>query len=192
LASKVIVSKSINLQLLAIGAQAPNLQGLRSYVESVALSTFGHHRSDSRVINLGGCPTLAANQQLGTMVALLVRTADKSIQRFNTVNESGANQEVECPVDCRRRCLLTITAKFIEYVVGLDRFVTTPDDLEYSVSDTGESQTLSPASCLGVLEGFGHTTCVVVPAVLKNVCGWRLVHCLLSDFGNPGSLTLLL
>ena len=111
------------------------------------------------------------------MIALPVRATDKGVKGLDAVHESGLNQKIQRPVNCRRRRFLAITTQIIEYVVGLDRLVPAPDDFEYPVSDAGKTQALRPAPRLGILECVGYAPRVVVLAVFKGVCRWRLVHC---------------
>ena len=162
---------------MADRAKSPDLQGLRFYIEPVAFATLNEHGSDQWIVDLGDGPALAADQQLGTVIALPVRTTDKGIEGLDAVYESGLNEKIQRPVDCRRRRLLTIATQFIEYVVGLDRLVPTPDDLKYPVSDAGQTQTSRTAPRLSILECFGYAPGVVVLSLFKGVCRWRLVHC---------------
>ena len=111
------------------------------------------------------------------MIALPVRATDEGVKGLDAVHESGLNEKIQRPVDSRWRRFLAIAAQFVEYVVGLDRLVPTPDDLEYPVSDAGQTQAPRPAPCFSIPECVGYAPCVVVFSVFKSVCRWRLVHC---------------
>jgi hypothetical protein len=150
---------------------------LRLYSKPVALAAFDQHGSDQRIVDLGDGPALAADQQLGAVIALPVRATDEGVKGLDAVHEPGPNEKIQRPVNCRWRRFLAITTQFIEYVIGLDRLVPTPDDLEYPVSDAGQTQTPRPAPCFSIPECVGYAPRVVVFSVFKSVCRWRLVHC---------------
>ncbi len=147
------------------------------YNESVAFTAFDQHGSDQWIVDFRYGSALAADQQLSVVIALPVRATDKGVEGLDAVHESGLNEKIQRSVNCRRCRFLAITTQFIEYVVGLDRLVPAPDDLEYPVPDAGQTQTPGAAPCFSILECFGYAPGVVVLAVFKGVCRWRLVHC---------------
>ena len=69
-----------------------------------------------------------------------IGTTDEGIQRIEPVHEAGLDQEIQCPVHCRRRRLAVGLAQAAEDVVGADRPVAVPDDLEYASPERGEAQ----------------------------------------------------
>lgn len=91
---------------------------------------FAQGAIENRIVDLGHAPADAAHQELAGMLILGAVTAQEGIQCIETMHESGFLEELQCPVNSGRSGLFTILGQLGQDLVGPDRLVLAPDDLE--------------------------------------------------------------
>src|SRR5262249_15164853 len=114
---------------------------------------------DAAIVELGHVGAFPADQELAEMRMLRPRAADEGAERFDAVNETVIEQELESAVGRRRRRGPAVATQRIEDVVGADGGVAVPDQLE-----DAPAQRREPAAALRAHRGGPHKS--IVDAVL--------------------------
>ena len=95
------------------------------------------------------------------MRRLRLRTADVSVQAFQAMHQALRHQEVERAVDRRRLGRAVLAAEFGEQIVGLDRRVALPDELEHAATQAGQTRAAAGAQLARPIQS-GVDACAVV------------------------------
>ena len=135
----------------------------------------GDQRGNVRVVEFADLAALAADQELADMGAVRVAAADEGIERFDLVDETVGEEEVERAVDRRRCRRAVILTQLVEYFIGADRRVPVPDDLEDAAAQLGKALTVLVAHPFRRLDRVGNAGPVIVAAMRK--CRLRGVVC---------------
>lgn len=109
---------------------------------------------DCRIIDFLHGLASAAHEQLSRVLASGERAADERVERIDAVNQAGVHQEVQGPVNRRRRGSTTGPIQLVEDIVGLDRFMTTPHDFQYASPGRRQAETPVPAVVLCIGKGI--------------------------------------
>ena len=150
------------VSLTAARAQAGHLDGLLLDLETEIRGTVRHHPADGVVAELRRHPATPADQELAAVGIARVDTPDKSIARFNAMNEAVGEQELEGPVHRRRRRRAAVEAKDLQDRIGPDRLVAAPHQLENPPPHRGQTGAAPLAQRRRRRQGVGDTTFMVV------------------------------
>jgi hypothetical protein len=88
----------------------------------------------NRIVDLGHSSAHAADQELTAMLFFGAITTQERIQRIETMHQPGVSQEFQGPVYSGWRGLFAILGQFRQDLIGADRLVLAPDDLENAPS----------------------------------------------------------
>ena len=72
------------------------------------------------------------------MRAVRIRATNVGIQRIQAMNKIRLDQEFQRPIDRWRRGPFAITTQRIENIVGADRLVAVPYQLQHPAPNTGQ------------------------------------------------------
>ena len=80
----------------------------------------------------GDRTTTRADQKLPGMVSRGITTTNICVNRFEFVHQANSLEKIQRSIYGRRRGPSTVRSHSVEKIVGFDRSVTSPDQLEYS------------------------------------------------------------
>jgi hypothetical protein len=92
----------------------------------------------NRIVDLGCSPTHTAHQELAAVIIFRAIATQERIQRVETMHESGFLKELQGSVNGRRGGLFAILGQFRQDLIGADRLVLAPDNLENAPSQRGQ------------------------------------------------------
>ena len=105
----------------------------------------------------------AADQKLTLVTVLRTGATDEGVQGRNPVHQPLLQEKVQRAVDrWRRRSSAILPRQGIENVVGAERLVAGPDQLQHPLAQRGEAHTGPLAQLLGGLQRITDTFAVVV------------------------------
>jgi hypothetical protein len=121
---------------------------------------------------------LAADQELALVRVLGVAAADEGVERGDAVHQAVFQQEVQRAVHGRRRrAAAVLLAEHGEDVVGAQRLVALPHQLQHAAAQGGQAQALAGAQRVGLGQCAVHAMGVIVGTVASGV----------MDMGSDGS-----
>jgi len=163
-----------------ISADAFNFERLAQGCEAESGCSLPNHFVDVAIIEFRDRPAFPANQKLTRMWIARIGTTDKRIERIQAVDEVCLDQEIQRPVDCRRRDLPTSAIEAVQDIVGTDRLVAGPDQLQYPPALLCEAKSSLAADLYGRRNGFRYAMLVIVLFTGKLFAGIRPDHVLCS------------
>jgi hypothetical protein len=92
----------------------------------------------NRIVDLGRSPANTAHQELTAVIIFGAIATQERIQRVETMHESGFLKELQGSVNRGRGGLFAILRQFRQDLIGADRLVLAPDDLENAPSQRGQ------------------------------------------------------
>jgi hypothetical protein len=92
----------------------------------------------NRIVDLGRSPAHTAHQELTAVIIFGAIATQERIQRVQTMDESGFLKELQGSVNRGRGGLFAILRQFRQDLIGADRLVLTPDNLENAPSQWGQ------------------------------------------------------
>ena len=93
---------------------------------------------DRRRLELAHLTARLADQELALVRRLRLRAADISVQAFQAMHQALRHQEVERAIDRRGLGRAVLAAQLRQQIVGLDRRVALPDQLEHAAAQAGQ------------------------------------------------------
>ena len=114
-----------------IGADPPQFDDLAADQEAQPGRLLRQQGRHFTVVHFRDCAAVLADQELTDMPPVWFSATDKGIQRFDAMHQALVLKEFQGAVYGRRRRPPPLTAQSVEEVVGLDRFVTVPDQLKH-------------------------------------------------------------
>jgi zinc transport system substrate-binding protein len=140
--------------LPAAGAQADDFNGLAFDTETDRSGTGDYGLADHRLLQLDGRVALAADQELALVGKLRLIAADEGVERGNAVDQAVFQEKIQRTVDRRRRRATTVFfAQHGEDVIGAQRLVALPDQLQHPFAQGGQAQTLARTDALRFGQG---------------------------------------
>jgi hypothetical protein len=135
--------------LTALIADGFDLDGgcLEAKAECPRLFTQG--AIQNRIVDLGHSPAHVAHQELTAVIIFGAIATQERIQRVETMHESGFLKELQGSVNSGRGGLFAILGQFRQDLIGADRLVLAPDDLENAPSQRGQVYLLRCAHLFG-------------------------------------------
>ncbi len=119
--------------------------------------------ADTRLLQLNGDMAQSANEKLPLVRMLGMATTDKSVERSDTVHETVFQKEVQRAVHrWRRRATAILFAQHRQDVVGAQRFVALPHQLQYPAAQRRQAQPLTSAQSVGFSQGAVHAMGMVM------------------------------
>jgi hypothetical protein len=110
---------------------------------------FPERAIQDRVLDLGDPPAHTAHEELSGVLIFGAIAPQERIQRVEAMHESGFLQELESPVNRGWSGLFAILRQFREDLIGADRLVLAPDNLENAPSQRGQVHLPRCAHLLG-------------------------------------------
>jgi hypothetical protein len=92
----------------------------------------------NRIVDFGNSPALAAHQELTAVLILGAIATEERIQCVETMHEPGFLKEFQGSINRGRGGLLAILGQFRQDLIGADRLVLAPDDLENAPPQRGQ------------------------------------------------------
>jgi len=120
---------------LAVAASAFDFHGFTRYAETQSLGAVGNPARERRVREFGNRAAGGANQELADVPFARFAAAHKGIERGDAMNEARVLQEVEGAVDGGRRGLFALLPQQGQQLVGLDRFMAAPYELQHPAAE---------------------------------------------------------
>lgn len=117
---------------------------------------------DIGIVELGDGSAFSADQKLPRVGASGVGATDVGVYGIQAMDQIGFNQEIERPIDRRRRRFFTFKIEAVQNIVRACRLVTVPYELENTTAYLRESQSLFAAQFPCSLECRRDTGVVVV------------------------------
>src|SRR5699024_9158824 len=113
-------------------AQSLDFDGLMVDGKSArrSLATDGH--VDFRAADFSSAPAAPADEKFGRLAPMIDGAADEGILRFDLVYQTGFEQEVQCPVDRRRRRTVPFATDGRQQIISLGRAMVRPQQFEYT------------------------------------------------------------
>ncbi len=163
----------------ASGAAPLDLDDLTGDLEAGTASEPDDRRFELGIDELGHRTTLPTQQETGAMRRLGADAAHEGVAAVDPVNEPLAHQEVEGPIDGRRRHAPTLGGKTLEDVVSADRGVAIEDELEDAPAQLGQPDTPLGADRGRPIQRVAHAEGVIVSGPRERIA--RLAR----HFGTP-------
>jgi hypothetical protein len=92
----------------------------------------------NRIVDLGHSPARTAHQELTAVIIFGSIATQERIQRVETMHEPGFLKELQGSVNSGRGGLFAILGQFRQDLIGADRLMLAPDDLENAPSQRGQ------------------------------------------------------
>ncbi len=106
---------------------------------------------------------LPANEELPLVHMPGMAAADKGVERGDAVHQAVFQEEIQRPVDGGRRGTAAVfLAQHAEDVVGAQRPVALPDQLQHTLAQGSQAQPLLQAELLGLLKRVADTMAMVM------------------------------
>lgn len=122
--------------------------------------------ADTRLLQLNGDMAQSANEKLPLVRVLGMATADEGVQRSDAVHETVFQKEVQRAVHrWRRRAPAILFAEHRQDVVGAQRFVALPYQLQHPAAQRRQAQPLTGAQGIGFSQGAVHAMGMVMRTV---------------------------
>ncbi len=119
--------------------------------------------ADTRLLQLNGDMAQSANEKLPLVRMLGMATTDKGVERSDAVHETVFQKEVQRAVHrWRRRATAILFAQHRQDVVGAQRFVALPHQLQYPAAQRRQAQPLTSAQSVGFSQGAVHAMGMVM------------------------------
>jgi hypothetical protein len=131
---------------------------------------------DVSVVELGDRAAFPAYEKLARVGVSRVRAADECIDRIQAMNQIRFDEKVQRAINCRRRRFFPLIVDALQNIVGTDRRMTIPDELQDAAAYARKSQSLPPAQTLGSLDSGRNTVPVVVLCRRKTIGVIRGAH----------------
>ena len=135
---------------LTAGAEASHFQGnvvrkegFRARRGFDGLIEFRHGQFQDRA-------ALPADQKSTAMMFTGMGTADEGVERGNPVNQSMLKQKVQGPVDRGGGGVMSIRGQFGQNIVGAQRLVGLPDQLQHPFTDRSQAGVFIAADGMGI------------------------------------------
>ena len=119
-------------------------------------------RTQLLVVDLGRIAAIAANEKVGLVGQARLGTADIGVEPIDPVDQPFAAEEFQRAVDRRRRHAPPARRQLVEDLVGADRRVAAPDQLQDPLAQLGEPGPSAGAQVLGAAHGRADAAMVVV------------------------------
>jgi hypothetical protein len=103
----------------------------------------------NRIVDLGHSPAHVAHQELTAVIIFGAITTQERIQRVETMHESGFLEELQGSVNSGRGGLFPILGQFCQDLIGPDRLMLAPHDLENAPTQRGQVHLPRRAHFLG-------------------------------------------
>ena len=136
------------LRLPAIGADAGDFEGHFAGGEAAPRRAGGNRLAEIGRLHFLGVAAVGADQEEAAVGLAGMVAADKGIHALDTVDQAVLDQEVERPVDRRRRRAEFLAAQAVEQGVGADRLVPGPDQFENPPPQRRKAQAFGGAQLL--------------------------------------------
>ena len=172
--------------LTALVADGFDLDGRAFKAKSKRTRLFPKCAIQNRIVDFGDSPALAAHQELTAVLVFGAIATQERIQCVETMHEPCFPQEFQGAVNSGRGGLFAILGQFGQDLIGTDRLVLAPDDLENAPSQRGQVYLPRCAHSLGRRNRALNASCVVMRRSLS-VDHSR--HTAL--FGSPGWTALV-
>jgi hypothetical protein len=124
--------------LTALIADGFDLDGGVFEAEPERTRLFPKGAIQNRIVDLGHSPALAAHQELTAVLIFGAIATEERIQRVQTMHKPGFLEEFQGSVNSGWGGLLAILGQFRQDLIGADRLVLAPDDLENAPSQRGQ------------------------------------------------------
>lgn len=121
-------------------AAAVNFQDLVASAEPMVICRFVQRMDQAVVMNLGDRLTALTDQELALMLVLRMNAADKSIERFESMNKVIVEQKLQGAVDGRWRSTRPFALELVEQVIRLDRAFGGQNHFQHSASRRREPE----------------------------------------------------
>lgn len=122
------------------------------------------------IVDLGHAAADAAHQELAAVLIFGAIATQEGIQRIQTMHEPGFLQELQGSVDGRRGGFLTILGQLGQDLIGANRLVLAPNDLEHAPSQGREVYLTRRAHLFGRRDRALNASGVVVRNSLSVYC----------------------
>ena len=134
-----------------------------------------HGAPNARIGYLRRRPAFAADEELTGVRRAWPRAADIGVSRLDAVNETVFEQELQRPIDRRRRDRTPAPAppQAVENLIRPDRLVTAPNEFEHTAALFGQPQAFSRADLSRAFDRLIHAGSVIVAPPRKDTdaCG---------------------
>jgi len=146
----------------ASGTNPLDLDGQPGQAEALVLSATGRGLDDPFIGDLNGLMTSSANQELADMPIFGMVAANEGIQRFQPMDETLFQQEIQRAIDGRRRCRAVIYLQLVENCIGADRGMAVPNQLQHPPPDRGQADAALLAEGLRTPERIDDAIAVIM------------------------------
>ena len=119
-------------------------------------------RRNRGVVELGDLAAATADQEEGAMRRLGCLAADEGVEALDTMHQPLGHQEVERAVDRGWGDGAPLAAEQLQQLIGADRCVAAPDELEHPPTQLGELGARSPQTVSAADKAASNTSPVVV------------------------------
>src|SRR5690606_20989692 len=125
------------------------------------------------VFQLDGGVAAAADQELPLVWMFRMAAADEGVERSDAMDQAVLQQEIQRPVHRGRRSAAAILlAQYGQDVIGAQRLVALPDQLQHALAQCGEAHALARAERIGLGQRAADAMVVVVGGIGQ----WSLGH----------------
>ena len=98
---------------------------------------------------------------------------DVGVLRTDAMDQALGEQEIQRPVNGRRRWPPAVTCQLLEDLVGAARTMAAPDQFEYPAPSWGQAQSLLSAVALGAVERLPDAMAMIVAEVIESLTTHR-------------------
>ncbi len=115
-----------------------------------------------RIIDLGGVTAILTDQELTNVIMAGMLAPDIGLEGFDLMHQTMGLQKLQRPIHRRRRDRAFIRRQGRENIIGADRHMAFPDDLQHPAALTGQTRAAHPANCLRARHGTDDAMGVIV------------------------------
>lgn len=147
----------------AMAAEAGQFQGLALYDEVGIERRFFHSLAEGAGVgDFLGIAAGFTEQEVAGMGGARMRAANKGITRGNAMDQFLLEQEFESAVNRGRRRLVAFGRELVEDLVGAQRAMTVPDQLQHAPAQWRQTGATLGAEAVGRGQGVVHAVAVIM------------------------------
>src|SRR5690606_12049294 len=172
----------------AAGALAAQFDDAAVHAKTELLRATRQQAGDFRVVHFRHVAAVAADEELHAALVARIAAAHVRVEGRDPVHETLAREELERAVHRGRRRVAPLLPEHREDVVGLDRLVAAPHELEYPPAQFREAQATLGAGFLRPRERPLEAAIMRMPRLGKRGNDLPAGHRLLLETGPIGSV----